>query len=109
MPTQSTRFRKPIRSEEHTSEHQSPCNLVCRLLLEKNEITPPRADDPPGFFAGIIRLYAGTSTRTSAARQTTRAPPPGTGASGDVLQSFFFNGPTTPEFYPLSLNMAYRV
>src|SRR2546426_8917848 len=25
------------RSEEHTSEHQSPCNLVCRLLLEKKK------------------------------------------------------------------------
>src|SRR5256885_6688692 len=25
----------PNRSEEHTSELQSPCNLVCRLLLEK--------------------------------------------------------------------------
>src|SRR5256885_5283163 len=25
----------PVRSEEHTSELQSPCNLVCRLLLEK--------------------------------------------------------------------------
>src|SRR5256885_5515595 len=24
-----------LRSEEHTSELQSPCNLVCRLLLEK--------------------------------------------------------------------------
>src|SRR5688500_19850231 len=27
------------RSEEHTSELQSPCNLVCRLLLEKKNIT----------------------------------------------------------------------
>src|SRR5256885_8402004 len=27
------------RSEEHTSELQSPCNLVCRLLLEKNKNT----------------------------------------------------------------------
>src|SRR5256885_4743960 len=27
--------RTPDRSEEHTSELQSPCNLVCRLLLEK--------------------------------------------------------------------------
>src|SRR5256885_15425218 len=27
-----------IRSEEHTSELQSPCNLVCRLLLEKKNI-----------------------------------------------------------------------
>src|SRR5256885_16796740 len=43
---------KASRSEEHTSELQSPCNLVCRLLLEKkknnssNHIhtvnTPPR-------------------------------------------------------------------
>src|SRR5256885_7218957 len=28
------------RSEEHTSELQSPCNLVCRLLLEKKKCTP---------------------------------------------------------------------
>src|SRR2546426_7022841 len=28
------------RSEEHTSELQSPCNLVCRLLLEKKNPTP---------------------------------------------------------------------
>src|SRR2546426_3241528 len=27
--------RRTPRSEEHTSELQSPCNLVCRLLLEK--------------------------------------------------------------------------
>src|SRR2546426_1536126 len=27
-----------VRSEEHTSELQSPCNLVCRLLLEKKKI-----------------------------------------------------------------------
>src|SRR2546426_4432193 len=27
----------PRRSEEHTSELQSPCNLVCRLLLEKKK------------------------------------------------------------------------
>src|SRR5256885_11779384 len=27
------------RSEEHTSELQSPCNVVCRLLLEKQKIT----------------------------------------------------------------------
>src|SRR2546426_2231667 len=29
---------KHPRSEEHTSELQSPCNLVCRLLLEKKKI-----------------------------------------------------------------------
>src|SRR5256885_4070711 len=29
------RAKRRVRSEEHTSELQSPCNLVCRLLLEK--------------------------------------------------------------------------
>src|SRR5256885_3196060 len=28
---------RAARSEEHTSELQSPCNLVCRLLLEKKK------------------------------------------------------------------------
>src|SRR5256885_10008947 len=28
---------RALRSEEHTSELQSPCNLVCRLLLEKKK------------------------------------------------------------------------
>src|ERR1022692_553214 len=36
------------RSEEHTSELQSPCNLVCRLLLEKNKAL----DLLPGRRAG---------------------------------------------------------
>src|SRR2546426_8104189 len=47
-PTRFTRVRRAVesgeqrvpaadRSEEHTSELQSPCNLVCRLLLEKKK------------------------------------------------------------------------
>src|SRR2546426_7209424 len=40
-------WRRPFtstwsRSEEHTSELQSPCNLVCRLLLEKKKNTKTR-------------------------------------------------------------------
>src|SRR5688500_19250344 len=31
------RLGQRVRSEEHTSELQSPCNLVCRLLLEKKK------------------------------------------------------------------------
>src|ERR1022692_4993421 len=49
----------PIRSEEHTSELQSPCNLVCRLLLEKKteEIRPFTPQD--GQLAnGGIRILA---------------------------------------------------
>src|SRR2546426_5857356 len=34
-PQLAFRGATQIRSEEHTSELQSPCNLVCRLLLEK--------------------------------------------------------------------------
>src|SRR5256885_8859028 len=50
------RTPKPIldfRSEEHTSELQSPCNLVCRLLLEKKKI------------ASITLLTLDTSTHYS--------------------------------------------
>src|SRR5256885_7398932 len=35
IPTRPTLTSLRARSEEHTSELQSPCNLVCRLLLEK--------------------------------------------------------------------------
>src|SRR2546426_8225990 len=35
------------RSEEHTSELQSPCNLVCRLLLEKKKKKSRRPDRTP--------------------------------------------------------------
>src|SRR3989454_8572665 len=34
-----------LRSEEHTSELQSPCNLVCRLLLEKKKTSNARPHD----------------------------------------------------------------
>src|SRR5256885_11777162 len=37
------------RSEEHTSELQSPCNLVCRLLLEKKK--KPTTNHPPQHIA----------------------------------------------------------
>src|SRR2546426_6622615 len=39
QPDQS-RIAEIGRSEEHTSELQSPCNLVCRLLLEKKNDRP---------------------------------------------------------------------
>src|SRR5256885_8599469 len=36
-PSRTQSPRPERRSEEHTSELQSPCNLVCRLLLEKKK------------------------------------------------------------------------
>src|SRR2546426_5681323 len=37
-PSLSVTATRTVRSEEHTSELQSPCNLVCRLLLEKKNV-----------------------------------------------------------------------
>src|SRR5256885_11443528 len=43
LPRRQRRLTLTARSEEHTSELQSPCNLVCRLLLEKKK-KPTRPD-----------------------------------------------------------------
>src|SRR5256885_13239073 len=47
--SQNSKTQPNERSEEHTSELQSPCNLVCRLLLEKNKNVPTFAKptNPP--------------------------------------------------------------
>src|SRR5256885_3970771 len=39
--TMVAKLQRDGRSEEHTSELQSPCNLVCRLLLEKKKKNKP--------------------------------------------------------------------
>src|SRR5256885_6123558 len=45
----------PMRSEEHTSELQSPCNLVCRLLLEKKKKRTGR-DEYSARYSGLSLL-----------------------------------------------------
>src|SRR5256885_4845084 len=58
-----------FRSEEHTSELQSPCNLVCRLLLEKKKIhaslpihnLPPRPVAPHSSVRDRSRGAVNTS------------------------------------------------
>src|ERR1039457_3491812 len=48
-------YKSGIRSEEHTSELQSPCNLVCRLLLEKIHADSPAAHRlASGYFAFLV-------------------------------------------------------
>src|SRR5256885_10977051 len=42
------------RSEEHTSELQSPCNLVCRLLLEKKKQT--KDEISPAYTSAMISV-----------------------------------------------------
>src|SRR5256885_5055582 len=49
------------RSEEHTSELQSPCNLVCRLLLEKKNNRDDVTHESTGTFCPsvhVVRLEA---------------------------------------------------
>src|SRR2546426_8515819 len=61
-PSTSTTIPPPTvddtRSEEHTSELQSPCNLVCRLLLEKKK--QPRCTAP----ARGRTIHPSTTTET---------------------------------------------
>src|SRR5256885_3856532 len=53
------------RSEEHTSELQSPCNLVCRLLLEKKK----RSAVPATRYLGICcALMVSSSPAPASAR-----------------------------------------
>src|ERR1022692_4697969 len=94
----------PIRSEEHTSELQAPCNLVCRLLLEKKSTHPAgrrsnrRIPDPlqrPCPRAGGHALRPQQSGR----RANRRIPDP-------FQRTFFFNDTATTEIYALSLHDA---
>src|SRR5256885_8848867 len=56
-PTLPTRSTGPhVRSEEHTSELQSPCNLVCRLLLEKKKKLHHTHSDNVTFTATFHNL-----------------------------------------------------
>src|SRR5256885_6817393 len=56
----------PGRSEEHTSELQSPCNLVCRLLLEKKKTKAlhlfPASNQPLQTRCSIRQTRTSSST-----------------------------------------------
>src|SRR6478735_3836957 len=90
-----------FRSEEHTSELQSPCNLVCRLLLEtknrqfvslrlrRNTHLKGRVDLCRGS-RGVIRARGGLDPY----------------ASRFFSVVFFFNDTATTEIYTLSLHDA---
>src|ERR1039457_6420107 len=78
------------RSEEHTSELQSPCKIVCRLLLEEmEEFGLPRHHDK----------YWPDSPTTSRDEYYRRM-------FDQVAESCFFNDTATTEIYTLSLHDA---
>src|ERR1022692_4114673 len=78
----------PIRSEEHTSELQSPCNLVCRLLLEKKNKVGPVVGQR------LARPFAGDQVPSTRVAQVLAA------------IFFFFNDTGPPDISPLSLHDA---
>src|SRR5256885_11127396 len=74
------------RSEEHTSELQSPCNLVCRLLLEKKNESSPQV-----LFANLDGRLNLLFNRTFAAGNRYLIQP----LFLDLLVSNFFSPRTT--------------
>src|SRR5438876_474182 len=80
--------RPASRSEEHTSELQSPVHLVCRLLLEKKK------KNTKARSASRVRDY----TLHSHLLDLT--------VPLSFLLAFFFNAPAPPEIYTLSLHDA---
>src|SRR5260364_249209 len=90
----STTWR--IRSEEHTSELQSPDHLVCCLLLEKNKADAVQRSRTclracsQSYCAGIMLRRAVESTLLAF----------------DYGENFFFDDTATTEIYTLSLHDA---
>src|SRR5256885_12131434 len=61
------------RSEEHTSELQSPCNLVCRLLLEKKKtMCAILYADPKPYSNPALKSCEVRSSATIVVHQTAR-------------------------------------
>src|SRR5256885_9678930 len=68
-PAQGPVPGKP-RSEEHTSELQSPCNLVCRLLLEKKKKQPHQHEYYPAVIINTSAIRELPAVCSSRARST---------------------------------------
>src|ERR1039457_7250426 len=77
-----------VRSEEHTSELQSPCNLVCRLLLEKKQTDKhSRAAPRRGPSSLGARMTGGVRRSLPAVWRITGA---GQRAQSRVLPDYYF-------------------
>src|ERR1039457_3905707 len=97
------------RSEEHTSELQSPCNLVCRLLLEKKQRNT-MAVEVGKDAQGIAVVAALAELAIIQLLRANHNDVPQVLLVCDFAASFFFfNDSATPEIYPLSLHRALPV
>src|ERR1039457_6493282 len=91
-----------MRSEEHTSELQSPCNLVCRLLLEKNKrYYTPAGRGTPGTASTLGPWHRASvrGTQTAFAERPAQKAP----QLGPNRYIFFFlmnGGPPNSPLFP---------
>src|SRR5258708_1571856 len=100
--------RSGVRSEEHTSELQSPDHLVCRLLLEKKNPSPlllATLTAAPSVPVRHVRTNIRSCACNSVSMQplSTRHTSPWPAPSSFL---FFFNDTATTEIYTLSLHDA---
>src|SRR6266566_729721 len=102
----STHMQAIVRSEEHTSELQSPCNLVCRLLLEKKkrEWNSRRFSRDVDQSHGFESYASGVRWRHSL--DLRRLEDLGLREHHRYRIVFFFNDTATTEIYTLSLHDA---
>src|ERR1039457_2099782 len=84
-------MRLLLRSEEHTSELQSPCNLVCRLLLEKKKTRKRHTDAVQSRTLDAVRARVG---RTRGERPAVHRCGSAVrrGSAANPLVFFFFSG-----------------
>src|SRR6202521_1689996 len=98
---------KAARSEEHTSELQSPQNLVCRLLLEKNKKVDRHSDDVQLTRHPGEGQFTHTSAQRRAIKSANRQALRLSSRARIRLLFFFFNDAAPPEIYTLPLPAAF--
>src|ERR1039457_7214759 len=91
------------RSEEHTSELQSPCNLVCRLLLEKKNIITATKSEHVTRPLWSAEFHARAPMRRCARLRSAWKMLCVHGCTYCCFLFFFLKDPATPEFSPLPL------
>src|ERR1022692_2587065 len=90
----------PSRSEEHTSELQSPCNLVCRLLLEKKKTTNPYAHAPACTPRTLQAYHARASASAARRSSDCRHPAPAVKGGKCPYYVFFLKKRPPPKIPP---------
>src|SRR6266581_3539491 len=94
------------RSEEHTSELQSPVHLVCRLLLEKKKITKRSGNQLLPSTHNVYSSPFSCKRNPYASCPSIVLLPIRCASCSRTLCIFFFNATATPEIYTLSLHDA---